>query len=237
MDILNIQLNSEDIDRCKKFADSSAPTQQAIEYGQNSTKERPIEEISRDTLIGKLGEVAFQKILKENYNIDIDIDFNTYPKGKYDKQDATINGWRIDVKSTKAGSRWMLIEWNKLDFRQKENCLSHLYTMFTVEWDKNNNEPTGKVRYEGTIFINKLKVECKGTKVKVLKKGTILPGTEKTKPIPLQADNFGIRLDELNSDLDRLLTEYVLKSPPSKQLTDNFINPYTGKNTLQMMNK
>ena len=30
----------------------------------------------------------------------------------------------------------MLIEWNKLNFRQRDNNLSHLYVMFSVDWDR-----------------------------------------------------------------------------------------------------
>ena len=65
-------------------------------------------------------------MMKENYGIDVPLDFNYYPRGQWDDQDAEINGWRIDVKGTRKGGRWMLIEWNKLNFRQRDNNLSPL---------------------------------------------------------------------------------------------------------------
>ena len=86
--------------RCIEFSQRSAPNQQAIEFGQHSTKARSTREIARDNLIGKIAEVAFSKMMKENYDIDVPLDFNCYPRGQWDNQDAVINGWRIDVKGT-----------------------------------------------------------------------------------------------------------------------------------------
>lgn len=127
----------------------SASSQQAIEFGQHTTKARSVKEIARDNLIGKIAEVAFSKMMKENYGIDVPLDFNYYPCGQWDNQDAEINGWRIDVKGTRKGGRWMLIEWNKLNFRQRDNNLSHLYVMFTVDWNRQTDLPTGLVSFKG----------------------------------------------------------------------------------------
>jgi hypothetical protein len=44
------------------------------------------------------------------------LDFNIYPRGVWDEADAIINGWRIDIKATRPGAKWMLIElglWQK----------------------------------------------------------------------------------------------------------------------------
>ena len=132
LNVKNINLTPQELQQCIEFSRGSAPTQQSIEFGQHSTKARSTSEVARDNLIGKIAEVAFSKMMKENYNIDVPLDFNYYPRGQWDNQDAVINGWRIDVKGTRKGGRWMLIEWNKLNFRQKDNDLSHLYAMFSV---------------------------------------------------------------------------------------------------------
>lgn len=120
INVKNIRLTTDELEKCIAFSNTSAPNQQAIEFGQLTTQPRDTTEIARDNLIGKIAEVAFSKMMKENYGINIPLDFNYYPRGQWDDQDTIINGWRIDVKGTRQGGRWMLIEWSKLNFRQKE---------------------------------------------------------------------------------------------------------------------
>ena len=228
IDVRNIFLSDEEMQKCRQFSTISASSQQAIEFGQHTTKARSEREIARDNLIGKIAEVAFSKMMKENYGIDVPLDFNYYPRGQWDSQDAVINGWRIDIKATREGGRWMLIEWNKLDFRQHDNNLSHVYMMFTVGWDRQLDQPTGKASYKGAVSLEKLKSSCPTTVV--LHKGDALPGTSTI----LQADNFGIRFDDLYKHLNHLVG-YFEKSPPPASLTDNYRNPYTGETTLELL--
>ncbi len=169
-------------------------------------------------------------MMKENYSIDVPLDFNYYPRGQWDDQDAEINGWRIDVKGTRSGGRWMLIDWNKLNFRQRDNNLSHLFVMFTVDWDRNSDQPTGKVSYRGAVSLAKLKNGVPTTVT--LRKGAVLPGTK----THLQADNFGIQFKDLYKHLNHMV-EYLLASPPPQSMTDSFKNPYTGETTLEMLAK
>ena len=228
IDVLNIVLTAAEMDKCREFARISAASQQAIEFGQHTTKARSKKEIARDNLIGKIAEVAFSKMMKENYGIDVPLDFNYYPRGQWDDQDAEINGWRIDVKGTRSGGRWMLIEWNKLNFRQMDNKLPHLFVMFTVGWDRKSDQPTGEVRYRGAVSLTKLKEGVPMTVI--LKKGSILPGTK----TPLQADNYGILFKDLYKHLNHLV-KYLLEAPPPASLTDKFRNPYTGETTLEIL--
>ena len=179
-------------------------------------------------MIGKIAEIAFSKMMKENYGIDVALDFNYYPRGKWDDQDAVINGWRIDIKGTRKGGHWMLIEWNKLNFRQRHNNLSHVYLMFTVDWDRNEDLPTGKVSYEGAVSLEKLRHGCPTTRV--LRKGDFIPGTNAR----LQADNYGIHYRDLYKHLNHLVAYLLEKEPPS-MLTADFQNPYTGKTTTQIL--
>lgn len=101
LNVNHIILTQQELMRCVEFSKRSAPNQQAIEFGQHTTKARSENEIARDNLIGKIAEVAFSKMMKENYGIDVPLDFNYYPRGQWDNQDAEINGWRIDVKGTR----------------------------------------------------------------------------------------------------------------------------------------
>jgi hypothetical protein len=228
LNVKNIVLTQQELQQCMEFSSKSAPTQQSIEFGQITTKARSTSEIARDNLIGKIAEIAFAKMLKENYGIDVPLDFNYYPRGKWDDQDAVINGWRIDVKGTRKGGRWMLIEWNKLNFRQQDNNLSHLYVMFSVSWDRNTDKPTGEVSYEGAASLKKLCKECATTKE--FPKGTILPGTHTI----LQADNYGIEFKNLYKHLSHLVT-YITDQEPPAALTNNYRNPYTNKTTIEII--
>ena len=230
LNVKNIRLTDDELKKCIEFSRTSAPNQQAIEFGQRTTQARGTGEIARDNLIGKIAEVAFRKMMKENYGIDVPLDFNYYPRGQWDNQDAVINGWRIDVKGTRRGGQWMLIEWNKLNFRQRDNNLSHVYVMFSVDWDRETDRPTGRVSYEGAASLEKLRPDCKTTKV--LRKGDTLPGT-RTK---LQADNYGIHFRDLYKHLNHFV-DYLRRSEPPASLTDDFPNPYTGQTTREMLEK
>lgn len=122
----------------------------------------------------------------------------------------------------------MLIEWNKLNFRQRDNNLSHLYVMFSVDWDRSADRPTGRVSYEGAVSLEKLRASCRTTHI--LRKGDVLPGTHTI----LQADNYGIQFRDLYKQLDQL-TEYLTEQKPPESLTQNFQNPYTGQTTAQIL--
>lgn len=216
-----ITLDEQEFNLCLDFAKRCAQNQQEIEFGQSDTKPRDTQEISRDNLIGKMAEVAFAKMLHEKYGIEIDLDFNYYPRGKWDDQDAEINGWRIDVKATRKGGRWMLIEWSKLNFRQKQNKLSHLYVMASVNWDREHDLPHRDVELVGCVSIQKLKPTNASTKI--LRKGSCIPGTQTS----LQADNYGILFSDLEHDWDAVF-KYILENDPPDLST--YPNPYTEAN-------
>ena len=221
IDPKNIQLTENELNKRLEFSEISAQNQQKIEFGQKTTSPRKVSEIARDNLIGKIAEVAFCKLLKENYGIDIELDFNYYPRGQWDSQDAEVNGWRIDIKGTRKGGHWLLIEWNKLNFRQRDNNLSHVFVMFSVDWNRNIDAPTGKASFEGIASLNKLNRYTPNTRV--LLKGSYIPGTHAR----LQADNYGIHFDNLFKDLDTFIL--WLQSPPPASVTERFANPYIGE--------
>lgn len=74
--------------------------QQQIEFGQSDAAPRRIKEIGRDNLIGQIAEEAFSKMMKGKYNLDVPLDFEYYPGGKWYAQDAVVNGCKIDNKGT-----------------------------------------------------------------------------------------------------------------------------------------
>ena len=214
-----ITLTAEELEKCKDFSIRSAKSQQQIEFGQHDTKARSVSEIARDNLIGKMAEVAFARMLKEDFGIDIPLDFNVYARGKWDDNDLVINGWNIDIKSTRIG-HWLLIEWSKLNFRQKQGELPHAFFMCKTAWDIEKDEPLGTVELVGSISLNKLKAGVPN--VRTIRKGEYLPGT-KTR---LQADNFGVEFRHLNGDWKEVI-EYIVGNPPPD--LSNYPNPYTGE--------
>lgn len=215
-----ISLSEEQMQMCYGFSIKCAENQQQIEFGQSDTVPRSIKEIGRDNLIGKIAEVAFAEMLKICYGIVVHLDFEYYPRGEWDGQDTIINGWRIDIKGTRQGGKWMLIEWSKLSFRQNDNDLSHIFVMTSVEWNRDTDTPTGKVDIVGSASINKLRRDS--PKTCVLMKGDYIPGT-KTR---LQADNFAIHFNDLYHDWDIVIKFILNNKPPDLK---GYPNPYTGK--------
>ena len=214
-----ITLTPDELQKCKEFSIKSAKSQQAIEFGQSDTKARSISEIARDNLIGKMAEVAFARMLKEDFDIDIPLDFNVYARGKWDDNDLIINGWNIDIKSTRIG-HWLLIEWSKLNFRQKQGELPHAFFMCKTAWDMDKDEPLGTVDLVGSISLNKLKAGA--PHVHTIRKGELLPGTR----THLQADNFGVRFRNLNPNWAEVIPYILEHEPPN---LDTYPNPYTGE--------
>lgn len=169
-----IELTKDELDKCREFAYKCAENQQPIEFGQADTAAREKKEIGRDNLIGKIVEVAFAKMMLRRFEIEIELDFEYYPRGKWDGQDTVIHDWKIDVKGTRQGGKWLLVEWNKLDFRQRDKDLPHLFVMGSVFWDRDTDSPTGKVDLVGAASLLRLKEDQSNTVI--LKKGEFLPG-------------------------------------------------------------
>lgn len=212
---ITIQLSEADIQRCVDFSRNSAPTQQNIEFGQNDTAPRDDAEISRDTLIGKIAEVAFSNLM-ENYGLNVDLDWNIYNRGIYDDQDADLNGWKIDVKGTRAGGQYMLIEHNKLNFRLNEDKLSHIYAMFSVGWNRTSDMPTGTATYVGAATLRYMRDTFPRTIV--LHRGDPLPGTRN--PVYMQADNFAIHFNNLDRRIEGLVK--LLHREPDNEMVQDF---------------
>ena len=204
--------------QCLAFSKRCANSQQRIEFGQHDTAPRAVAEISRDNMIGKMAEVAFSKMLKDVFGIHTELDFNYYPRGEWDDQDAVVNGWKIDVKATRKGGRWMLIEWSKLDFRQRQGKLADLYVMAIVDWDRYRDLPSRRVELVGCASIMKLRHGVPTTHI--LRKGELIPETNTR----LQADNFGISFSDLEKDWESVI-QYICKNPPPD--VSQYPNPYT----------
>ena len=218
-----ITLTPEELQRCIEFSNKSAETQQDIEFGQSTTAPRPIKEIARDNLIGKMAEVAVARMLKEDFGITIPLDFKVYKRGIWDDNDIIINGWNIDIKSTRIG-HWLLVEWSKLNFRQKQGELPHTFFMCKTAWNMKKDVPLGDVYLVGSISCGRLRKGYKN--VVTLKKGDYIPKTNTR----LQADNFGVEFDNLNHDWKTVINYMLNHNPPDMS---NYPNPYTNETMPQ----
>ena len=72
---MDIILTDDELKKCLEFSIKCAENQQDIEFGQSDTKPRAVAEIGRDNYIGKIAEVAFAKMLYNEFGISIDLDF------------------------------------------------------------------------------------------------------------------------------------------------------------------
>lgn len=174
-------------------------------------------------MIGKMAEVAFARMLKEDFNIDIPLDFEIYGRGRWDDNDMVINGWNIDIKSTRIG-HWLLIEWSKLNFRQKQGKLPHAIFMCKTLWDMESDTPKGPVELVGSISLNRL--VANNPHVTCIRKGERLPGTRAF----LQADNYGVKFEHLNSNWHEVIGYILNNSAPDLSY---YPNPYTGETMPQ----
>ena len=211
---MKIRLSPDEIDRCIKFSAESANNQQRIEFGEIKTKPRPSSEIARDNLIGKVAEVAVQKMLLKDYSLTIDLDFEVYSRGVWDETDFVVNGWRFDVKSTRIG-RWLLLEEHKLVNWQNQGMLPHFFIACRTYWDESIGLPTGVVEIFGFFFINRI---FKGNKnVLYLEENKCIPNTS----AKLQTNNYAIKFNDLENVWGKLVMHIKSHTPPA--INVNFI--------------
>jgi hypothetical protein len=196
--MVRIELPKGDLVECGVFSVLSARTQQDIEFGDKSTKPRDVMEIARDNLIGKLAEKAFANFLRDEFEITVDLDFGIYPRGVWDNNDITLYNSLIDIKATRSGGRWLLIELNKLRFREKENKLPDYFVFNVTGWNRDKDVATGIVDIMGYCSREDI-----SRATNFLKKGDCIPGT-RTK---LQTDNFAKHMADLETDWNRLIVD------------------------------
>lgn len=187
-----IELTDYECKMISAFADETAKTQQAVEFGQRKSKPRGVKEIARDTEIGKMAEVGVAKMLKSDFGLHLPINYEIYPSGECDDNDITINNWTIDIKSTRNG-RWLLFERKKMEYRRKSGTLPDVIIMCRTPWDEVTDRPKGRsVELVGCVGIRRLIKGGKG--VRRIRAGECLPGTR----CRLLADNYAVCFEDLD---------------------------------------
>ena len=181
------ELSVEELEKCESFSNNSAKSQR--EYRSGGSLLRLTKMISQDTLRGKVAELIVKKFLEQDFFgfKKIKLDFDIYPRGKWDKSDIDINGFSISIKSSKSFAKWLLVE--KKDLERGD--LYDFYIMVLVD----KSFASGKVKG----FVSKNKIAKIEGKTLLLKKGEFIPGTSTV----LDADNHGILITDLkNSNQD-----------------------------------
>ncbi len=229
-----MHLTASQIEKCLSFARKAAVHTQKVEYGQKDSAERPIEEIARDIFVGKLGECAFQNLLHE-HGIEVELDFNDYGPGKWDTDDVSYGSgdkkWKIDVKCTKDSSKWFLVEWNKLNFREHDKELPHYFVLTQVPsscYDL-SAVPNRELDVKVTGFIDLHRLQPGGDKTHVLRRGSVIPGSRSERG--LTADNLGVKICDLDTDWLALVQRMQNEEPfdtsffhAPKESTADFLN-------------
>jgi len=179
-------LTDDEFDKCKNFAVNSAKTQR--EYRSGGTQFRSNQMIEQDTFRGKIGEVVVKKFLEQSpLNIsEIKLDFDIYPRGKWDMQDFTIKNYTISIKSAKWFSKWLLLETKDILRGDTYDC----YILVTISKDY----------MSGTIEGYALKNDILQPSPQTfrLKKGDLIPGTSTI----LDASNYARHKKDLRNSND-----------------------------------
>jgi hypothetical protein len=189
-----VRLTDEEMERCRIFAETSLPGMQAIEFGQTDTAPRGRAEMVHDGAVGKMGEIAVSRFLRERYKLHCPVDFGIDPAGECDDNDLQIKAWSVDVKTTVRG-KWLLFDADKFRMRVRSGTVPDAIIGCRASG--------ADIDIAGAITTAAL------LRLRTLKKGECIPGTD----CRLQAENIGVPLDRLNSQWDTIIAQMVTTVP------------------------
>ena len=205
MNGIEVRLTEVELEKCRQFAKLSAWTQQGIEFGQRDTSDRGIRETARDTLIGKVAEVAVAKHLR-GYGVNSPVNFEIYGDFAGDDYDIRIFKWDVDIKATERG-KWLMIEHDRLIKRKRQRFNMLPDALAFCHTEMNGNDATGLVVINGLITLPKYL-----EKARQLQKGDCIPNTSAR----LQADNYAVEQGDLLNDWKTIVDYCSRNYPPSK---------------------
>ena len=182
-----ITITDIEYEKCKEFAEKSSSSQR--EHRSGGTMIRNNNQIFSDTLRGKMGEIAIKKFLEQHpFNFEeIELDFEIYPRGVWDREDFKISDKRFSIKTAKHFSRYLLLETKDLE----RGDTYDYYVLVLVNEKKRTAQIAG--------YIPKNEMQTVSKKTFDLKKGECIPDTS----VPLDADNHARHKNDLfNSEDD-----------------------------------
>lgn len=183
---MEIFLEEVEIEKCRTFATDSAKTQRP--YRSGGSHIRGLNMIIQDTFRGKLSEVVCKKFLEQKpLNVrGIQLDFDIYPRGKWDVADIVIGDKKVGVKSAKHFSSWLLLE--SKDILRGE--VSDYYILILINREMDGGIIAGYATMKEIVNGDQHTLQ--------LKKGEYIPGTS-TK---LDADNHARHRKHLHDSAD-----------------------------------
>lgn len=186
-----IHLNDYDMALSRLFAKQSALTQQHREFGEKTTP-RSDGETARDTLIGKMAEVAVANLIHDQFGLCAPVNFHVYPLNEADDNDLSLKGWQFDIKATRWGN-WLLVEKSKTDKRVAQGTMADVIIFCRTPWNRETDEPTdNSVEIVGCITKGALMAS------RVIHAGEFIPGTHAI----LTADNYAVPCKDLYDTVD-----------------------------------
>lgn len=198
-------ISTVEIERCQKFAEAVADGQIAIEFNERHTLTRGRAEVIRDAMIGRLGELAVAKMLRYRFKIEAEPDWTITDRGIGDDGDLLVMGRRVDVKATRAGGRWLLVERTRFEIGKRLGKLSDFYVLASTGWNRQTDKPTGVVNLVGYAkltdlcqpsLIGERGPRIAGLAARWIGRGDFLPDTQ----VKLQTDNLAIPHNLLRKD-------------------------------------
>jgi len=176
-------LTDAEFKKCDDFAIKSAKTQRENRSG--GTLIRNYDQIKENTLRGKVGETFVKKFLEQR-GLElkgIKLDFDVYPRGKWDETDIKLNGKTLSIKSSKWFSKWLLLESKDI----LRGDIDDYYIFVLVDQDFKSGEIKGFATQDEIIKPN--------AKTYLLQKGDNIPLTT----TELDADNHARHSDDLDN--------------------------------------
>lgn len=164
-------LNEEEIKQVRKFVKESYQYANSKVY--YSQEERPKKRVLENLSMGKAGEVALSRLLKEKFNKHTEIDFNIYEDRKGDEQDFEVNGLLIESKCCKTISNYLLVSVDDVKNKEQKGKKPDIIVLSFVKWDVENKTILPEVYVYGFCTIESL------TNGPILKPGDFIPGTNK----------------------------------------------------------
>lgn len=191
---MDIVISSDVIKKCVDFTEMVVPNQSNSMFREYDVT-RDYEKMYSDTLRGKIGEEAFALFLKDQYGLDVELDYSIYKdKSKGDQQDIELFKRRIEIKTTKKHSKNLLVDCK--DIRNKNNIdkLPHIYVLVLLTLERTH----GNAKIVGYAPRPYLFDDQIG---EFIPKGGFIPNTN----TQVYTDNYSIHISKLRNDFDTLM--------------------------------
>lgn len=209
-----ISLHEKVVVNCLDFAYSMAKNSLHRENRSGGKYNRTESEVFWDTFSGKIAEyTAYLYFTNLNSKVS-DLDFNIYPRGKWDSFDMIVNNKVISIKSTKHFGQLLLLEtadWNENGQYIPDSTITYDYFLLVrTKIDTSNILVKDKLPDKSTLYEYITNIDIQGEitgalshhdfvnqimKYRyIIKQGQLLQGK-----IPMDATNFYIHAYDLEN--------------------------------------